>query len=547
MAYTYSDYGNHETWIDALQGGSFCRVNRLNRFFLGSGDVYACLGSEFFRVDTQVGINDAVSLGTLITVYAGVGVGVEVVSPVGIIEDEESEHGRYFLLKYVGDALGTARPDSVIVYNSSYTAELDSVSIDTSWTPQFQLVLGAEQGMRVINLGLVEGGDSTGRIYLYYLESTPSATTIYFIKLPDEGEAGSIEPPVKVVELDLITKNRFYVVHTGGDQVVLYVGDTDRAQVRRTEVLIHNPVTNTISFGPETLITGSIPFPQSYAACKGVGDEVHLMLEPSSSWLAGWGTFLADSPDTETENVAPLRRQSGNAWVLTSLIQGGRVLEDQLLFDGTDIQPWMGSTGADSMGDKFRASVVPWFLCRQSNPPGKFAVSHGVTLTTDESHVYSLSAAVGVRTRSPAELFAFVQRKDDISDLRPAFGNNRSTSNIEDSSPPTFSGGSVPSERPRTNLLVPGTLMIEPLQAVGVGNFNALMTIGSHAQRLDNWRMTDDNAPYGEPNLSGPILPPAIPSSHSDHNACSDCAHGVQASLFDEDLGVVVGWFVNGL
>lgn len=548
MGFQYSDYGNHETWIDALQGGSFCRVNRLSRFFTGSDDVFACLGSEFFRVDSQVAINDSVVLGTMILTYSDVNEGVEKVSPVGIVEDEESEHGRYFLMKYVGDSEDVARPTTLVVYNSSYTAELDSVTIDDAWTPEFQLSFGTEQGMRVVNLGLVDGGDSTGRTYLYYLESTPSATTIYYVNLPDEGEAVSTAAPVKVADLDLITKNRFYVVHVEGDIVALYVGDTDKAQARRTDVLIHNPVTNTVNFGPKTIAVGSIPFPQSYAACKGIGDDLHIFLEPPSSWLAGWGTFLVDAPDTESELVPPRRKSSGNSWVLASMIQGGRILEEQLLFDGTDVQPWMGSTGADFMGDKFRASVIPWFICRQTNPPEKFSSSHGISVTGDISHSYIFFTAVGIRNRSPEELITFVERVDNIADLRPAFGNSRATSSIENTSPPTFNGGQVPSQRTLTNLLVPGTFLIEPLQMTFVGEFNALTTIGSHAQRLDNWRLIDDNAPYGDPNLAGStIAPPAPVGAPGEHNACSDCAHGVKGDLFDGDLAVVVGWFVNGI
>ncbi len=544
MDYFYTDYGNHETWNSSLQGGSFCRLHRLHRFFYATDSIFAAMGSDNFRLDSQTTLNTANPLGLLITRYSDVGEGEFRYSPVGIVEDENSEHGRYFALKYVGGVDNDLSPTSLVVYDSPYLTELSAGAFVDSWVPQATIPLGAEQGMRVVNLG----GDvpASDRTYLYYLEPSATSTILYYVPLPDAGAGANVAAPVKVVELDILSKNRIYVVHIVDNTVGIYVGDNDRAQNRRTVAVLHNPVTNTLLQDPFTLVANAIPFPQSYAACQGRGDEIHLVMEPLSSWRDGWGTHRSDRPDTEDEQVAPRHKSSGNEWVLYSLIENGRVVDDQMAFDGTDIQPWLGSSWADSMGGKTRVSVIPWFMCRQTHPPMKFHADYGLgPMSGDTSFAYHLTASVNTRQNATSESFNFVQRTENVFNAKPAYGNHRSTGLWTTNTDQPFAPNPVAS-RTAMNLLVPGVLMIEPLAAEQVGTFEPMTTLGTQANRLDSWRIRDQNAPYGQFNFSV-LDPPAPPEKHNlFHNPSTDCIHGVQAGAFDVELGFIVGWFTNG-
>jgi hypothetical protein len=544
MDYFYSDYGNHELWSSSLQGGSFCRVHQLYRYFYGFKDIYACIGSDNFRLDTQTKLNTNGSLGELLDGYGDIPFNEVRVSPVGIIEDENSEHGRYFMMKYIGDAENRPTFTGLAVLNSEYGDELTSTTLDDAWIPQSTVIRGAEQGMRVVNVaGDEPAANST---FLYYLESTAVATSVYFVAIPDAGEPASTVSPIKVATLDILAKNRFYAVPMEDGLVGLYVGDNDKAQTRRTVALVHDPRSGVVTTDPYTLIVDSLPFPRSYAGCRGRGDEVHLILEPAASWREGWGTLESDRPDTEAEDVPPRMKSSGNKWVITSLIEGGRVLEDQIPFDGTDVQPWMGASWADSLGGRRRASVSPWFICRQTSPPEKFSDTHNSYVEEDTSYNYMLIATVGVRQQADDEENAFLQRADSITSLKPHFGNHRSTSGwVNTSDQPYVPGQSLPTERVLLDMMVPGSILLEPIETEPVGTFTPIITLGTQANRLDNWRLIDDNAPYGQTN-TGVIPPASPPEGHSSHNASTDCMHGAKASLFDDEYGVIVGWFYNG-
>lgn len=540
MDYFYTDYGNHEAWTSALQGGSFCRVNRMYRFFEGTDDVRPCLGSDFFRLDSQISVNNSASLGTIVDDYSEQTPASTAMSPVGIVEDENSEHGRYFYLDYLADGNGNMQVQSLKVADSSYTDELSVLSGVDSWVPPVTVEAGAELGMRVVNMG--RDLPAPNRTYVYYLETTATTSNIYFLGLPDSGDPASVAVPLKVAEIDVVTRDRFYVVYVRDNLVALYLGDSDRSQDRRTSLIVHDPTTNSVLFGPTVVSSGSIPFPQSYAACVGKGDEIHMMLEPPASWRNGWATLNSDRPGSGGEAAAPRQKSSGNAWTLTTFIEDGTILEDQILFNGTDIQPWLGASSADSFGDRYRASVIPWFMGRQSAPPAKFAETFGNTPDFDTSCSYFLSASVGTRQPGTDEESNFLQRVDRIDDLRNTYGSHRSASNWENE----ISQPNEPSDdRRKHNFLVPGTVMIEPLEPAPVGLNIAMSTLGTQAVRIDNWRLEDDDSSTGEPG-PGFLAPVPLNAHNPRHNPSTDCTHGVQAGFFDEGLAFVVGWFTNG-
>ncbi len=553
MPFQYVDRGDHETYIPALQGGSFCRVHKLNRFFGGLDPLFPCLGSDYFRVDSQVYINSAGAMGPGLGSYF-LNDGSTALSPVGIVEDENTEHGRYFALRYNGNVAQNALPVDLVVYNSEYEHELDSTTIAVAWTPPFSIPQGFERGMRVVNLGLVEGGDSSHRTFLYYLEPSASSTLVYALELPDEGEAASVIAPTLVTQLDFVAVSRFYVVPIGGDNVALYVGNRAKDAFRRTISFVHDPVTDVLSQTPSTLIEGSLPFPQSYAACVGKGDEVHLFLEPTSSWLEGAGTRAEDREDvTEQDQFNPpipatIDRHSGNAWTLVTLSNGGTIIQGQIPFSGNDLQPWMGASDADAMGGRFRASVTPRFLARQAPPPEKFKAGWGNVPANDISFCYTLFGSVGLRTKSgelnELESEKFVQRELGTVSLAITYGNSRATSGVIFDEGPLVESVNF---REAVNLLVPGSLLIEPLATQGIGEFSPLTTLGFIANRLDSWRLADDDAPYGADG-DGTTTPPIPPEALSTFSTVSMAVGGAQAVWSARlNQAIIVGWFIGGI
>lgn len=491
------------------------------------------MGSDNFRVDSQILVDPASPVGDLLDSYTGVDPRF---SPIGIVEDENSEHGRYFMLEYADTGDTTLEPTKVVVVNSAYDDELSASStVVDSWAPGVLINQGSEQGMRVINIS----GDTPApeRTFLYYLEERPTSTVVYYVRLPDEGEALSVEAPKIVAEIDTFSRSRFYVVHIEGNLVGLYVGDSEGTRTKRTMAMVHDPVANTLTTSPYTLVEDSLPYPRSYAACKGRGDEVHIILEPSVSWREGWGS-MDTSPNNLT--VPPELKSSGNTWSIYSLIEGGRVIEDQLVFDGSDIQTWMGASWADASGGRHRASVIPWFMCRQTSPPSKFSSGYGIQPTEDNAFSYALTASVGTRQYVPADDLVFVQR---VGEVNPTFGNHESTSSWQNSDSQAGIGSSA--DKAKFDLLVPGTILIEPLEAEASGTFAPVSTAGTVANRLDDWRITDDNAYAGSPNAG--LYPPVPPDElNPAQNPSTDCIHGVQANVFDESFAAIVGWFTNG-
>jgi hypothetical protein len=155
-----------------------------------------------------------------------------------------------------------------------------------------------------------------------------------------------------------------------------------------------------------------------------------------------------------------------------------------------------------------------------------------------------VQAEVVVRQDGVLERTAFVYRRDADVKIKKAFGNNRATSNIYDESPPFTPTGSE-SLRVKTQLLVPGTILIESLRKpANLSGLPVTRTIGPVTNRLKEWALEDDSTIYGFPvsNLLGSLVTDAV----TDHDMSTDCIHGVQGDIFDPDLTVIVGWFTSG-
>lgn len=544
--FRYSDDGNHHMWIPAHQGGSYSRVSRVQRFFVGSDDVFAAIGGDSFRQDSHVAFNQAFDLGRQVRAIDDIGSAS--ISTIGIVEDEFAGYGRYFFLRN-GASGGLISPEAVAVYDSDYTDEMTAAAVADSWLPLVTLPPFVEQGMRIVNLGLDGAGDGLNRTFLFYLSVLANRKTrVNVVRLPDPGDPPHSDAPLAVVDLDFEVADRFYAVHHIEDQVFLYFGDTDRSRQHRTFMVGYDPVANTIFRKQVLLINDQKPFPRSYAA--GVGNAafgetpVHMVLEPRTSWLQGAGSQIDDDPNVE-DTIAPLyRRSTGSSWALMTVNADGKTVEDSVTFTGEDLRPWMGAAHADSQGGAERVAVVPRMLQRIAPPPAAYAAL-GSTPQVDSSSSYALQAQVVVRQEGVLEDASFVYRRDSTTPaLLPTFGNNRATSNIFGESPPAAPQGSQ-TRRVFTPLLVPGTVLIENQRILHDSSFAALRTVKPTANRLREWELDDDSVFHGHPAtlLTGSAVSGI---GVTDHDQSTDCLHGVQGDIFDPDLTVVVGWFRNG-
>lgn len=537
--YDYTDEGNHQMWNPAHQGGSYSRVSRVQRMFTGSDNVYAALGGDTFRQDSHVAYNQAFPLGTQLQSLTDL-VEPERVSTIGIIEDEVAGVGRYFFMKYETNGSEMV-PVAVEVYESDYTDELASVAVTRVWEPLVALWNFIEQSMRVVTLG------GAGQTFLFYLAPLPGRTTrLHVVQLPDPGEAVSASPPLTVLDLDFEVLDRMYVVPHESGQVFIYLGDTDRSDSHRTVMVGYEPLTSTVTKQPSIVVNNQVPFPQSYAACTGrkVFEElpIHMVLEPSKSWLQGAGASIDDSPNAQETQPPSYRRSTGNAWTMVGLGPDGAFVEDSVLFEGSDIRPWMGTAHSDSQGGQMRVSAVPKMLARIAPPPELYE-ANGSIPGFDSSDAYALQAQVVVRQEGVLEGDAFVYRFDRESETQPAFGNNRATSNVYDESPPVAPQGAF-KRRTKTSLLVPGTVLIESQRSAAPLGAPDLRTVATLANKLRAWDLDDDSTIHGfpEPVFDGDLT--GIGST--DHDQSTDCVHGVQGDIFDPDMTIIVGWFVNG-
>ena len=545
MTYSYADEGNHQLWTASHQGGSFSRVSRYHRFFLGSDNIYPAAGSDSFRLDACTLYPTAFALGTQIQSLTDTGGGARI-STVGIVEDETAGLARYFFLRYnVENDL--MKPTTLVAYDSLYGDEMSNASVSDVWEPMVDLWDFVEQSMRVVNLG-VEG--AVGQTYLFYLVPQSNRTTrLNVVPLPDPGDPVSNAPPLTVTTFDFEVIDRIYVVPHDDGRVFISVGNTERSSVHRTVCLGYEPSTQTIFQEPTMVVSDQLPFPRSYAACVGrrLFDElpIHLMLEPPSSWLQGAGASIDDGPNARQVVPPSYRKSTGNSWVITSLGPDGLFVEDSMPFDGSEVRPWMGSAHADSQGGRNRVSVVPKMLARIAPPPSAYEARKNIP-EFDVSDSYAFQAQATVRQEGVLAETAFVYRYDFGVDplLQPTFGNNRATSNVFDESPPDAPQGSPLDRRTLTTLLVPGTLLIESQRNQRLDDSPPIQTIATVANRLREWDLDDESTVFGGPESEWPGNLGTIGAS--DHDPSTDTIHGVQGDIFDPDLTIVVGWFING-
>lgn len=535
--YLYTDDGNHQTWVAAHQGGSYSRVSRTQRMFVGSRDIFAAAGGDSFRQDSHLAYDSATALGQQIPDAMTAG---SFISTIGIIEDEVTGHGRYFVMKY-RDSGGTQKPQSVAAYDSPYTNELVGAALVDSWSPLVSLATFIEQSMRVVHTGLAAGS------FLFYATQLPNRKSqINVVSLPDPGQPAHSDAPLTVASLDFEVVDRIYVVPRNGT-VWLYLGSSERSLSQKTYALEYDPHANKVTTSIREVVSDQLPFPRSYAACRGRSvfgeDPIHLALEPLRSWVQGAASSIDDDSNVRDTIPPAFRRVTGNAWVLASLNSNGYAVDDSVFFEGSDLKPWMGTAHADSQGGQMRVAAIPKFLERIAPPPDSYAANK-TTPQHDSSDAYVLQAQVVVRQEGLLTKQAFVYRKDNIEQIQPAFGNNRATSNVFDESPPDAGSGGSFEDRKLTMLLVPGTILIEPQRAERVDSIPPMRTVSPVANRLRHWGLIDDSVFYGTPIAA--LLGGLASLDPTDQDQSTDCIHGVQGDIFDPDLTVIVGWFTNG-
>jgi len=147
--------------------------------FIGSGSVFAAIGSDSFRQDSHIAYNQAASIGEQIWSLSEVG---DFVSTIGIVDDESNGVGRYFFMRYSNPG-GTATPVAVSVYDSPFIDEVGPSSVvSDSWLPLVPLNSFVEQSMRVVN-------DGVNGTYLFYLAPTVEGNSqLNVVRLPDPGD-----------------------------------------------------------------------------------------------------------------------------------------------------------------------------------------------------------------------------------------------------------------------------------------------------------------------------------------------------------------------
>lgn len=533
--YRYSDDGNHQMWTDSHQGSGYSRVNRIHRFFVGSKEVLPSVGGDSFRVDSHAA-HATTQIGEQILDLSDAG--ASRVSTIAVVEDEHNGFGRYFCLEYDSEG-GAMVPKRVKVYDSDYTAELEAVTVEDSWTPFVQLLPYVEQGMRVINLGGAEK-----RTFLFYLVPGPLSTKVNMVALPDPGVAASSAPPTEVIDLSFIVRDRIYVVQDSPSSVFLYIGDTERSPTQRTMVIRYDVDSKTVTDN-RVVVDGATPFPRSNTAARGRRQQdevpVHLVIEPQSSWADSAGTNSDDFPSVDSEHAPLFRHTTGNAWKLLTVNQNGFTVEDTVTFEGSDIKPWLSGAEADAQGGQVRVAAVPRYLTRVSPPPEAYAALQSIP-DEDTSDVYIVHAAAMIRYQGIIEDDSFVYRQgqDDLSVFyRNVYGNSRSVSNVFEGNPPDLDT----TNRRDTTILVPGTILIENAQSIPVSDLQPYRTIGTVANRLDAWRLEDNSTFHGEPYEGAESDTGIAPT---DWDPSTDTIHGVQGDVFDEDRSIVVGWFTNG-
>ena len=539
--FRYSDDGNHQMWTDSHQGSAYSRVNRVHRFFIGSNLVYPCIGGDTFRVDSHAGFA-AVAIGEQLLNLVDSDPGK--VSTIGVVEDEVHGFGRYYAMEY-NPGIAAMEATRVLVYDSDYTAELESTTVDTAWDPFVELLPYVEVGMRVICLA--------GRTFLFYLVPSLTSTRVNVVELPVPGGGTSTAAPTEVITLSFVVRDRIYVVEDSPTTVFLYIGDTEQSPSQRTLLVRYDVAAQSVT-GSMVVKDGATPFPRSYAATRGrmqFGETpVHMLLEPQTSWSEGAGRSIDDFPGVgSVSNLptlgtqhAPLFRQStGNAWTIVTTNQNGSTVEDTVTFQGSDIKPWMSGAEADAQGGQQRAAAVPRLLTRVSPPPEAYAALK-TTPTEDNSDVYILHAAAMIQYQGILQDDAFVYRQGQDAGstfYRNTHGNHRGMSNVFEGNPPPFDT----TNRRDTTILVPGTILIENAQSTPESGFQAIRTVGAVANRLDSWRLADNSTWHGQPHTGSEGDPGLLPT---DHDPSTDAIHGVQGDVFDEDLSVVVGWFTHG-
>ncbi len=516
MADRYSQTFDNDLWVEPHQGGAYSGHNRVQRLWHGLTDLYPAIGSNQFRVATQLA-STAGDLGEILTDPTTIPGGQERVAAVGIVECPEQEAAFYYFAVYDD----TGRPIRVDYYRSPWSGELPVVAgaVFTAWTAPYLLQVGAERSMRLVSVD--------GTVFLYYTLVSGTRSNLYMIELPQHGDPGSTEPAELVKTLDFRCSDRFYAVvteHSSGQRVSLYFGDVDLVTSRRTVVMTHNPVEHEIVRQPQQLVVGASPFPRSYAACLGARDDgldaMILMLESQVSRHDGGAQDLYAAPyDTETPETA----ESGNTWLVTVCAHDGTVVMSSMQLDGGELRSWFGASFGVDQGSVSKIRAQPHALFR-------------LTTAGEKSTEYGLTAAVRMHLQGPTD-FAFRFDDGTLSARRQGFGNNVLLSTLyADTMDPNSGGGS----RNNVGLLVPGSLQLETLGGVRLDE-GYLHTIGGASFKLDSWAITDDNNWFGQDNTGSP--PGGAQIGTDIMNPAVNNVDGVKAASISPDTVFIVGWW----
>jgi len=435
------------------------------------------------------------------------------------------------------------------------------------WDIPIPLPRGVEHSMRVVTLAqlsqdlldnLFTGINDPLPVlgFIYYVLSSGDSSRLYVVPIsppsgfifPDNYQRD--QPPQLVAEFDFKIEDRIYVVRSteNWDRVIIYLGDGDSSPLRRTTVLVHEPLTNTVVRPPKVLIDGASPFPRSYAAAAGRSEwnlpMTSVLLETENSRDGGGAVDLAsrlDSPHRISYKWFP----SGSEWLLCSFVTDGYNLLDQQTVDHTKVGPYLGGGHAVNSGSWNRVRAWPTFLGRLDLPlDRRFFTSFepGDTIPDqffrpDVSSDYMLHCSYGLDTPGDEASSQFVFRKAPfLSAPRPIFGANYSETQLTANSTglPMYVAGSI--------------------QLAHVGGVNTDETyynpIGLASNRRDSWRLDDDTNPYGWP---GPVLSPfGSPLDQSlfiyegnRRDAEHDWVNGCKAAVFEPDRVFMVAWYTH--
>lgn len=457
----------------------------IQRFWVtnGTNDVYAAAGGNAFRIGADMGLS-----GTNASLGAHYGAPTNYIDPVGITDGDN--FGRYY---YFTDLTG----GGLERYDSAFSAEFTGSS-SKAWLPSlFTYDRSIWKGSRIIRV--------QGRDYLYFLYGGESVKRILYVKLPEPGDPAETGSPTLVTLLDEGPISRLYVMENEIGTVTIYIGDRDKADVRRTQVCVHDPESGILTRPLKVLLNGYSPFPYSYAACLSRNEHnlptSMVLLEPSTREGSG-GQFSPDleNAGNDVPRVNPQEdEEGGSTWALVTTVTEGYYVLDQTLISPNDVKPYWGSeTYYD--GGRSQTRLRPTFLQR--------SVTNGAP-EGDSSTEYVIHTA---RRDNKGPYTGY---QTNMSYLRKLDG-----------------AGAVWSSDLDVEYLVPGSAQIQHIGGI-VDDGKYYSMIGSIASKLDAWRLDDsvNSTDVGIDRTGGEL------GTTHDHY------HGSKVLNIDPDKNIIISFF----